>query len=266
MNIHWPDYAAAVDFLQRDPLVNRELLLALRAEPIAKLHVAMRGSEAAGVLVCGPGPFIPDPYWVRLDARDEEALAVLMRDMPLTERHTLSVHRPWIGALLAECYGMHPNGSGVYGYFVDRTQLIRHSDPAVRALHPGDVGLVERSRCGWTRSYFQRLFALGRKPWAVIQDGTIVCRASSGYPDAYSEEVVGVWTHAQWRGRGLARKLVSAVAADILERVDYAAYTTTYDNLASQAVARSLGFQLHFAADSYQMRARALANYEATAG
>jgi GNAT superfamily N-acetyltransferase len=266
MNQHLPYYAAAVDFLQRDPLVNRELLLALRAEPIADLHVTMRGSGAAGVLICGPGPFIPDPYWVRLDALDEEAVAVLMRRMPLTERHTLSVHRPWIGTLLAESYGMHPNGTGVYGYFIDQTQLIQHPDPAVRALRPADVTLVERSHCGWSRSYFQRLFAQGRKPWAVIQDGTIVCRASSGYPDAYSEEVVGVWTHPQWRGRGLARKLVSALAADILERVRYAAYTTTYDNLASQTVARSVGFQLYFAADSYQLRARALAIHQTTAG
>jgi ribosomal protein S18 acetylase RimI-like enzyme len=266
MNQHLPYYAAAVNFLQHDPLVNRELLLALRAEPIAKLQVALRGADVVGVLICGPGPFIPDPYWIRLDAIDEDALAVLMRTMTFTERHTLSVHRPWIGALLAEHYGMQPNGMGVYGYFVNQAQLIAHTDPAVRALRLGDVGLVERSRCGWTRSYFQRLFAIGRQPWAVIQDGAIVSRASSGYPDVQSEEVVGVWTHPQWRGRGLARKLVSAVAGDILARARYAAYTTTYDNLASQAVARSVGFQLCFAADSYQMRARALANYEATAG
>ncbi|HEX6291693.1 MAG TPA: GNAT family N-acetyltransferase [Herpetosiphonaceae bacterium] len=266
MNEHLPHYAAAVDFLSRDPLANRELLLALRSEPVEQLQVARRDQVAVGVLIAGPGPFIPDPYWIRLDASDEAALDVLMQAFALTERHTLSIHRPWIGVLLRARYGMQPNGMGVYGYLLDRGQLVAHDHAQVRMLTPRDVGLVERSHCGWTRSYFQRLFVAGRRPWAIVQDGAIVCRASSGYPDAYSEEVVGVWTHPRWRGRGLARSLVSAVAADILERVSYAAYTTTYDNLSSQAVARTVGFRLCFAADSYQMRSHALANQEATAG
>ena len=63
-------------------------------------------------------------------------------------------------------------------------------------------------------------------------------------------------THERWRGRGLARALVRVVAADILERSHYAAYTTTYDNYASQAVARAVGFELCFAARSYQRSAR----------
>jgi ribosomal protein S18 acetylase RimI-like enzyme len=266
MNECLPHYAAAVDFLNRNPHVNRELLLALRVEPIAQLQVAFRREAVVGVLICGPGPFIPDPYWVRLDAHDEAALDTLVAEFGFTERHTLSVHRPWIGAALASRYGMQPNGTGVYGYLLDRTRLVNHHHPAVRALTLGDIGLVERSRCGWTTSYFEQLFAAGRRPWAIVEDGAIVCRASSGYPDAYSEEVVGVWTHPRWRGRGLARKLVSAVAADILERRQYAAYTTTYDNLASQAVSRAVGFELCFAADSYQIRPRALINQEATAG
>jgi RimJ/RimL family protein N-acetyltransferase len=266
MNACLPHYAAAVDFLSQDPHVNRELLLALRAEPIAKLQVAFRGGTAVGVLICGPGPFIPDPYWVRLDAQDEAALTTLMAEFAFTERHTLSIHRPWIGAVLGTRYGMQPNGTGVYGYLLDRTHLAIYHRPTVRALTPSDVRLVERSQCGWTVRYFERLFVAGRRPWAIVEDGAIVCRASSGYPDAYSEEVVGVWTHPRWRGRGLARQLVSAVSADILERMQYATYTTTYDNLASQAVARAVGFQLSFAADSYQMRRQVLANQEATAG
>jgi ribosomal protein S18 acetylase RimI-like enzyme len=219
-----------------------------------------------GVLICGPGPFVPDPYWIRLDALDQAALDELMRASTVSHRHTLSVHRPWIGAALAANYGMQANGMGMYGYLVDRAQLVDLADSSVQSLSIRDIGLVERSQCGWSRSYFQRLFATGRRPWAVVRDGMIVCRASSGYPDAFSEEVVGVWTHPRWRGRGLARRLVSAVAADILERKPYAAYTTTYDNLASQAVARAVGFQRCFAADSYQIRPRMLANGEAIVG
>lgn len=266
MNQDLPNYAAAVDFLSADPLVNRELLLALRAEPIAKLQVALRNDRPVGVLICGPGPFIPDPYWIRLDASDAAALDELMQGFSFSARHTLSIHRPWIGATLTARYGMQLNGMGVYGYLVDREHLVPPVDASVRALTSQDAALVERSHCGWTRSYFQRLFATGRRPWAVVRDGAIVSRASSGYPDAFSEEVVGVWTHPKWRGRGLARSLVSAVAADILERKQYAAYTTTYDNLSSQAVARAVGFQGCFAADSYQLRSNRLANREASLG
>lgn len=266
MNEDLPYFAAAVDFLKQDPLVNRELLLALHSEPIAKLDVALRHDQVIGVLICGPGPFIPDPFWIRLDASDAGALDDLMQGFTFTKRHTLSLHRPWIGATLAARYGMQPNGTGVYGYLVDREHLVKLPDASVRALRPQDAALVERSQCGWTRSYFQRLFTTGRRPWCVVRDGAIVCRASSGYPDGFSEEVVGVWTHPAWRGRGLARSLVSAVAADILERKQYAAYTTTYDNLSSQAVARAVGFQGCFAADSYQIRPRTLVNLEATVG
>lgn len=108
MNQDLPNYTAAIDFLKADPLVNRELLLALRAEPIAKLQVAMRNERPVGVLLCGPGPFIPDPYWIRLDASDAAALDDLMQGFTFTERHTLSIHRPWIGATLAARYRMQP--------------------------------------------------------------------------------------------------------------------------------------------------------------
>jgi hypothetical protein len=46
--------------------------------------------------------------------------------------------------------------------------------------------------------------------------------------------------------------LVAALVADILERSRYAVYTTTYNNGASQAVARAVGFQPCFAATSYE--------------
>lgn len=257
MNAHLPHYAAAIRFLERDAHANRELLLALQYEPVKDLRVAFRGAEVRGVLVRGAGPFNPDPDWLRLEALDVAAVDALLDGIVITPRLVLSVHRPAIGRHLAEHYGVRATGTGVYGYLLRRAGLILPATIEARLLTPRDSALVERSECGWSRGYFEQLFADSRRPWAVIREGLIVSRASSGYGQRDSEEVVGVWTDPRWRGQGLARGLVAAVAADILERMPYATYTTTYDNLASQAVARAVGFQPCFAADSYQLHAAA---------
>lgn len=253
MNEYLPHYAEAIAFLDRDAYANRELLLALCYEPVTTLGLAWEGSAVAGVLVRGPGPFNPDPDWLRIEACDAAAVRTLLADINLTPRLVVSIHRPWIGRLLTQHYGLRRTGTGVYGYIIERHQLLAPVGSETRLLTIHDSALVEHSNCGWTRSYFARLFDEGRRPWAIVRDGTIVSRASSGYPYADSEEVVGVWTHPHWRERGLAQQIVHAVTADILERFRYATYTTTYDNLASQAVARAVGFQSSFAADSYQL-------------
>ncbi len=252
------DFSAAKAYLSRDPLVNRELLIALRYEPVSAVRVARRDGQVVGALVRGIGPLSPRPEWVRLDADDSAAVQQLLQPADLADDVVLSIHRPWISVLVAEHYGIPASQSGIYGYLIDRRTLSPQTTHAVRALTLNDIGLVERSACGWSRGYFERLFHDRRQPWAIIKDGLIVCRASSGYPHADSEEVVGVWTHERWRKRGLARALVSVVAADILERVHYAAYTTTYDNYASQRVAQAVGFELCFAARSHQRQAHAL--------
>lgn len=253
MNEYLPHYADAIRFLDREPYVNRELLLALCYESVTSLRLAWSGAEVSGVLVRGPGPFNPDPDWLRLDALDETAVHTLLAGVAQEPRLVVSIHRPWIGRLLMQHYGLKLTGSGVYGYIIERPQLNEANPSEAQLLTERDSGLVERSNCGWSPGYFAWLFEEGRRPWVIVRDGRIVSRASSGYPYAECEEVVGVWTHPQWRGHGLARQVVQAVAADILERFHYATYTTTYDNLASQAVARAIGFQPSYAADSYQL-------------
>jgi len=246
-----PHYAAALDFLNRDPYANRELLLALRYEAVTELHVVFDRTQPTGVLLRGPNPFNLVSNIIRLDALDAPTVHQLLSLITPSPELQLSVHRPWIGELLSQSYGWQPTGRGMYGYLLAVDNLVFQPHPAARVLQPQEWPLVARSACGWTHSYFTQLFDQGREPWAIVLDGRIVCRASSGYPQAESEEVVGVWTHPQWRGRGLARQLVSHVAAHILTRCQYAVYTTTYDNLASQAVAGAVGFRRCFTADEY---------------
>lgn len=253
MNEYLPHYGAAVAYLSRDPHANRELLLALRYEHVAALHLAWRGNTVGGVLVRGSGPFNPDPHWVRLDADDQVAMHELLQQITIDQRLVVSLHRPWMDAPALE-YGLRATGAGVHGYIAGRGSLRLAPDLNARLLTSDDWSLVERSACGWSRGYFERLFEDGRRPWVLIADGQIVSRASSGYAIADCEEVVGVWTHPRWRGRGLARRLVATVATDILRHVPYVAYTTTFDNQASQSVANAVGFQNCFTATSYQRR------------
>lgn len=252
MNAYLPHYTAAVAYLNRDPYANRELLLALQYEHVSALYVAWRGNTVSGVLVRGPGPFNPDPHWLRLDADDADAVQTLLEQTTLERRLVVSIHRQWIGAI-AEAYGLRRTGAGVHGYVAQREHLRLPRDPDVRLLTNDDWPLVERSQCGWSRGYFERLFSEGRRPWVMIADGQIVSRASSGYSTTDCEEVVGVWTHPAWRERGLARRLVATVAHDIVQHVAHAAYTTTFDNRASQRVAHAVGFTPCFTAQSYQL-------------
>ncbi|WP_029214668.1 GNAT family N-acetyltransferase [Kallotenue papyrolyticum] len=253
MNRRRRDLEAATTFLQRDTQANRELLLALRYASVVELHLAQTRDEVRGVLVRGPGPLSGTADWVRLDALDAAAVRQLWSALEQPERFTISIHRPWIAAQLQHEANLQPTGQGVLGYVLDQTTLRPYTTPGLRRLTPADLELIARSRCGWSRGYARYLFNQGRQPWAIVRDGVIVCRASSGYPCVDSEEVVGVWTHPAWRGQGLARALVSAVAADILTRYRYACYTTTYDNRASQAVARAVGFRPTFDAVSWRV-------------
>jgi GNAT superfamily N-acetyltransferase len=247
------EHEAATAFLRRDAHANRELLLALRYEPMIHLQLAAHNGAITGVLVRGAGPFTPVANWIRLEAIDPAAVQALWTAIREPGQCTFSVHRAWIADLLIRESSLQPTGDGVLGYIVDRARLMMYDAHDPRLLTLADESLVERSRCGWSRSYFRQLISDGRRPWAIVRDGAIVCRASSGYLLDDAEEVVGVWTHPQWRGRGYARSIVSAVAADILDRHGYAAYTTTYANRASQNVARAVGFWSSFDAPSLRV-------------
>jgi ribosomal protein S18 acetylase RimI-like enzyme len=245
-------YSTAITYLSRDPYVNRELLIALHYEVVTTVVVARQGNTVTGALVRSPAPVGHGSEWVRLEADDDAAVHQLVSQVNLNEPLVFSIHRPWIGELLTAHYGLLATSSGMYGYLIDKTQLTHIPSSEPRLLTPADVSLVERSVCGWTPAYFKRLMREKRQAWVIVRDDQIVCRASSGFPHEQSEEVVGVWTHPNWRQRGFARMLVAALVADILERSRYAVYTTTYNNGASQAVARAVGFQPCFAATSYE--------------
>jgi GNAT superfamily N-acetyltransferase len=78
---------------------------------------------------------------------------------------------------------------------------------------------------------------------AVVEDGRAVSLCASVHASADFHHA-GVETAPSWRGRGLADRAVAAWAERVRVLGATPLYSTTFDNLASQTVARRLGLAL----------------------
>lgn len=97
-----------------------------------------------------------------------------------------------------------------------------------------------------------RSVLMGRKQWLydeynlwgaafmVIRDGIAVATCFSSRIDDRSAEA-GVWTDPDYRGQGLAGFVTQSWAAAVFASGRIPFYSTSFDNLASQSVARKLG-------------------------
>jgi GNAT superfamily N-acetyltransferase len=85
--------------------------------------------------------------------------------------------------------------------------------------------------------------AAGLPMLATIEDGRAVSICTSVRATAIAH-TAGVETVPDYRGRGLAAKTVAAWAAAVHATGATPFYATTFDNIASQGVARRLGLQL----------------------
>ncbi|MBA3945294.1 MAG: GNAT family N-acetyltransferase [Herpetosiphonaceae bacterium] len=237
-NWHVPGYAVAYSWLARDYLSNLEMILVLLHESLATLLVVGTAPAIRGVLMKCAHPFRSGDCY-RIDALDSEVLNELMQHPAVEPSARWLVHRPWMQPILQQRYGIVPSGFGIRGFATTTASTIPRDG---RPLGGADRALVEWSDCGWSAADFDQLLQ-GRRPWAIVHDDLIICRASAGYDTPWTAEVLGLWTHPAYRKRGLARSLVAAICDDILARKPIAAYSTTFENLASQHVARAVGLK-----------------------
>jgi len=117
-------------------------------------------------------------------------------------------------------------------------------DPGVVRLGPGDVpamrDLVARTRPG---PFEPRTIAMGTY-LGVVSGGTLVAMAGERlHPPGYTE-ISAVCTDAAHRGRGLATRLVLAVAAGIRGRGEVPFLHTAADNTTAIGLYEHLGFRL----------------------
>lgn len=133
---------------------------------------------------------------------------------------------------------------GPYRYaFVDIAHFRPAEHPAGSPLPPDDPELEElRAACGeddWDES---GLADTARAPhYGIKSDGQLLAAGNLG-PYRSRRADVGVLVHPAYRGRGLARRLVSRMAAEVLPEVGVLRYSAAQTNTASLAVAEALGF------------------------
>ena len=116
-------------------------------------------------------------------------------------------------------------GRGVYRYSVAPP----HADPVGDWVSADDADVP-----AWLRPF-------GAKVLVVREDGQYVAGLGIKRHDELGQEVA-VATEERWRGRGLARALVSRAAADILRRGGVPIYLHGRTNAASAHVAEAAGF------------------------
>jgi len=108
----------------------------------------------------------------------------------------------------------------------------------VALLGPGDFERVRE--LGWERAEFARDFAV-RAPFCALIEGELaiaLCFSARLTPRAAE---AGVTTHPAHRRRGHGAAVVAAWARAIRATGRVPLYSTSWDNLASQALARRLG-------------------------
>ena len=112
--------------------------------------------------------------------------------------------------------------------------------PLGHADVPAMTELVELTRPG---PFFRRTIEFGGY-LGVFDDERLVAMAGERkHLDGFSE-VSAVCTHPDYRGRGYARQLVSAVVAEMLARGEVPFLTTYSDNVAAIATYEALGFEI----------------------
>ena len=108
----------------------------------------------------------------------------------------------------------------------------------VRLLKPGEEGLLHPSLVSWAPDV-----TAGRDVFASFEDGLAVAVCFSACTGGQAAEA-GVETAAPYRRRGHAARAVAAWALSIRAAGLVPIYSTTWDNAASQGVAKALGCRL----------------------
>lgn len=91
---------------------------------------------------------------------------------------------------------------------------------------------------------------IGAPVFGCLNGAQVVCGCSSSRENDGSAEA-WVWTEPDYRGRGYAGRATMAWAHDLQRRGKTPFYSHTWDNLASQSVARKLGLRQFLTAVGY---------------
>jgi predicted GNAT family acetyltransferase len=259
------DFKGALEFLQRDPLINVYLISRLLEErTLAATQIAVARYNGVIVLVASLATNIVlagDPS-ISSDITDTAiglvADRILTRMLPvraiispatlvesLWNIIRLRIDPPTVVRMNQPIYALkrrvdYPDLTFArYSTLRDLDQLV----PACAAMHLEEVGIdpMERDAHG----YRERIRELVEKKRSVIRtvDGVIAskCEYSAVTPDTV--QLMGVWTHPRFRRQGLSRELLREVCGHLFHKSRTVTLFVNDFNRPAIALYESLGFQ-----------------------
>jgi predicted GNAT family acetyltransferase len=258
------DFKGALEFLQRDPLINVYLVSRLLEErTLAATQIAVARYNGVIVLVASLATNIVlagDPS-IAQDITDTAiamvADRILTRMLPvraiispatlvesLWNIIRMRIDPPTVVRMNQPIYAIrkrvdYPDLTlSRYSTLRDLDQLV----PACAAMHREEVGIdpMERDAIG----YRERIRELVEKKRSVIRtvDGVIAtkCEYSAVTPDTV--QLMGVWTHPHYRRRGLSRELLREVCGHLFHKSKTVTLFVNDFNQPAIALYESLGF------------------------
>ncbi|HEX2059399.1 MAG TPA: GNAT family N-acetyltransferase, partial [Thermoanaerobaculia bacterium] len=259
------DYKGALEFLQRDPLINVYLISRLIEErTLAATQIAVVRYNGAIVLVASLATNIVlagDPS-ISKDITDSAigliADRILHRMLPvraiISPAHLVEalwdllrvrLDPPTVVRMNQPIYairrrpGFPDLTTGRYATLRDLDQLV----PACAAMHKEEVGIdpIERDAAG----YRERIRELVEKKRSVIRtignDIASKCEYSAVTGDAV--QLMGVWTHPRYRRRGLSHELLAEVCGHLFAKGKTVTLFVNDFNKPAIALYEKLGFE-----------------------
>ena len=236
------DRAVLRGFLERDRLFSAYAVCDLDEREFgrAKWAVAMAGNHLVAVGMEYAGP-TPQSMFV---LGHNDGIAAIMRDA-LRPRAAYISAAPVAIPAITQSYKVEP-GPQMIRMRVDRASFRPHPAPVERLL-PVEVGELNR------------LYQLGFAAWlpsgAVAEGVYFGVRVAGRLVAAAGTHVVSrearmgvvgnVMTHTEYRGRGFAKAVTSAVTAELLRYCDDVVLNVRADNPPAIAAYLSLGYEEH---------------------
>jgi ribosomal protein S18 acetylase RimI-like enzyme len=229
-------------FLERDRLYAAYAICDLDEREFAKTRwgVAWEEDQAVAVALEYNG-LSPQPLFVM---GEPAGVLALLRDVVRPRAAYLACLEPHL-ATASQVYRLQP-GPQMVRMWVDRTSF-RPVPGATARLLPAEIGDLNR------------LYDLGFTSWlpaeavgqgvyhGVRMGGRLVAAAGTHVisPEARLAAVGNVMTHRDYRNRGLAKMVTSAVTQELLRTCDQVVLNVRSDNPPALAAYRALGYREH---------------------
>lgn len=259
------DFRGALEFLQRDPLINVYLISRLLEErtlagsQIAVVRyngaIVLLASLATNIVLAGDPSISED---ITGSAISLIADRILTRMLPvraiispahlveaLWSELRLRIEPPTVVRMNQPVYALPPErdfpdlGVARYSTARDLDALV----PACAAMHKEEVGIDPLDRDAY--GYRERIRELVERKRSVIRvvDGAIVskCEYSAVSPEAV--QLMGVWTHPRHRRKGYSRELLREVCGHVFRAGKTVTLFVNDFNTPAIALYEALGFQ-----------------------